>query len=236
MRQRIMNKSHRLHHVVRDGGRIAFYEHGSGDICLVFLQPVTYSPAMFQPWSSSSARSSRIIPIESRGRGASDPITGPYAFQQHVEDARAVIEALSTGPVVGIGFSRWSCLLVTLAATYTWLVQKLVLVAGNATPSLWYSRREDWLEEFRSLLRQGQTERAVRLLEPIAYVEPGTGQLVERSGLKSKPLPAGAPRPTSFSAAALEEDVVTLRPQISQPALLMSKRWTALRPSNVAAI
>ena len=76
----------------------------------------------------------RIITVEPRGRGASDPITGPYAFQQHVEDARAVIEAVSTGSVVGIGFSRWSCQLVTLATTYPQLVQKLVLVAGNGNP------------------------------------------------------------------------------------------------------
>jgi class 3 adenylate cyclase/pimeloyl-ACP methyl ester carboxylesterase len=228
VRQRIMNKSHRLHHVVRDGGRIACYEHGSGDICLVFLQPVTYSPAMFQPLVEQLCQEFRIITIESRGRGASDPITGPYTFQQHVEDARAVIEALSSGTVVGIGFSRMSCLLVTLAATYPRLVQKLILVAGNATPSLWYSRREDWLEEFRSLLRQGQTERAARLLGSTAYIEPGTEHLVEQWVRSSHSLPADLL--LSHFEPAPEEDVVTLLPRIQKPTLVMSGALDRIAP------
>jgi pimeloyl-ACP methyl ester carboxylesterase len=139
-----------------------------------------------------------------------------------------VIEAVSTGPVVGIGFSRWGCLLVTLATSYPQLVQKLVVVASNPTPSLWHSRPEDWLEEFRSLLRQGQTERAARLLGAIAYVEPGTDHLVEQFVQMARSLPADLI--LRHFTPAPEEDVVTLLPQIQQPTLVMSGALDRIAP------
>jgi hypothetical protein len=114
----IANKRHQPRTVVRDGARIAFYEHGSGDVTLVFLQPIAYNPASFQPLVEQLCQKFRLVMIDPRGRGASDPLLGPYPLQQHAEDVRAVIEALANGPVVGVGLSKWGGLLVKLAVAY----------------------------------------------------------------------------------------------------------------------
>jgi hypothetical protein len=54
-RCRIENKRHRPNAVVRDGARIAWYEHGPGDETLLLMNPVAYGLAIFQPMLSDGA-------------------------------------------------------------------------------------------------------------------------------------------------------------------------------------
>jgi tetratricopeptide (TPR) repeat protein len=128
VRQWIASKRHRPHTVERDGARIAFYEHGGGDTTLAFANPLAYGLATFQPGLEKLCQEFRILTIDPRGAGASDPLQRPYTTKDHMEDVRAVIEASWTGPVVGIGLSRSGNLLVRLAVAYPALVQRLVPV------------------------------------------------------------------------------------------------------------
>ena len=226
-RQQIANKGHHLHTVIRNRARIVFYEHGSGDVTLVFLQPIAYNPASFQPLVEQLCQEFRLVMIEPRGRGASDPLPGPYALQQHAEDVRVVIEALASGPVVGVGLSKWGCLLVKLAVAYPSLVQKLVLVSSNPTPSVLNTRRA-WLDEYRALLRQGHKEQALQILWPLVYPEPGTGPLVEQAIRAAMPLSIDIllhhfePDP--------EDDIDSLLPHIQVPTLVMHGAADRLTP------
>jgi class 3 adenylate cyclase/pimeloyl-ACP methyl ester carboxylesterase len=231
VRQQIANKYHHLHTVVRNGARIAFYEHGSGDVTLVFLHPLAYNPASFQPLVEALCQEFRIITIDPRGRGASDPLSGPYTLQQHAEDARAVIEAVATGPIVGVGLSKWGALLVKLAVAYPSLVQKLVLVSSHPAPSEQNSRHGDWLDEVKVLLGQGQKERALRLWFSILLPEPGMSHLLEQTVQAAQSLSTESllhhitPDP--------EDDIVSLCPQVLVPTLVMN--GTADRRAPVEA-
>jgi len=116
-RRRIVNKRHRPRLASRDGARIAFYEHGSGEETLLFMNPIVYGLEIFQPVLENLCQEFRIITVDPRGTGNSDPQHAGYGTTDHAADVRAVIEAAGGGPVTGIGISKSSSILVRLAVT-----------------------------------------------------------------------------------------------------------------------
>ena len=82
---------------------------------LLFVNPVVYGLEVFQPIVERLCQEFRIVTIDPRGTGSSDPLQRPYGLTQHAEDVRAVIEQAGIGAVTGIGISRGSNLLVRLA-------------------------------------------------------------------------------------------------------------------------
>ena len=72
----------------------------------------------------------RIVTIDPRGTGASDPLRRPYGLRQHAEDVHAVMVHAGIRAVTGIGISRGSNLLVRLADTHPELVHRLVLIGA----------------------------------------------------------------------------------------------------------
>jgi pimeloyl-ACP methyl ester carboxylesterase len=129
-RHRIEARRHRPGVVLRDGARIAYYLHGTGDETLLFVNPVVYGLEVFQPLVERLCHEFRIVTIDPRGTGASDPLQRPYGLRQHVEDVRAVIEQTGIDSITGVGISRGSNLLVRLADTYPDLVRRLVLIGA----------------------------------------------------------------------------------------------------------
>ena len=75
---RIERKRHRPRTASRGGARIAFYEHGGGDITLLLVSPLAYGLAAIQPVLEQLCQEFRIVTIDPRGSGASDPSTRPY--------------------------------------------------------------------------------------------------------------------------------------------------------------
>jgi pimeloyl-ACP methyl ester carboxylesterase len=129
-RRRIESKRHRPGCTLRDGARIAYYLHGAGEETLLFVNPVVYGLEVFQPIVERLCQEFRIVTIDPRGTGASDPLQRPYGLTQHVQDVRAVIEHAGVGAVTGIGISRGSNLLVRLADASPDLVRRLVLIGA----------------------------------------------------------------------------------------------------------
>jgi pimeloyl-ACP methyl ester carboxylesterase len=218
MRQRIANKRHQPHIVIRNGARIAFYEHGSGSDTLVLAHPVARGRACFQPLVEKLCQEFRIITIDPRGTGVSDPLTPPYTLKEHAEDVRAVIEASWAGPIVGVGGSRGATLMVALAAAYPALVQKLILISGHASPRVTLAQL-DWLDTVKELLRQGQKEQALRIAASVSYSEPGTGYLTEQRVQYGLSLPTDII--LNFYTPDPEDDVVSVLPHIRVPTLVM---------------
>ncbi len=66
-RQRILNKRHRPGIAVRDGIKIAYYEHGSGDPTLLFMHPIVYGLQSFQPVVELLCQEFRIVTVDPRG-------------------------------------------------------------------------------------------------------------------------------------------------------------------------
>ena len=115
-RPMIANRLHRPLAVMRAGGRIAYYEHGAGSTTLVFIHPFVYGLPVFQPLIEELCQEFRIVTIDPRGTGASDPLTSGYDMHDHTDDVRAVLAEAGGGrPVVAVGISRGVLLLVRLA-------------------------------------------------------------------------------------------------------------------------
>jgi pimeloyl-ACP methyl ester carboxylesterase len=101
----IANKRHRRQDVIRAGAKISYWEHGSSGKTIVLVFPLNYDIALFQPLVEQLCQEYRIVTIEPRGSGDSDPLPRPYSFGEQAEDVRAVIEALDAGPVTAVGMS-----------------------------------------------------------------------------------------------------------------------------------
>ncbi len=173
-RRFIDNKRHRPGCAVRDGARIAYYEHGSGADVLVLVSPLAYDTTAFQPLVETLCQEFRIVQIFPRGTGPSDPAPYPYRFENHVEDARTVIRNLGSNRVTGIGTSRGGSLLVRLACADRTLLNKIVLIGtslGDTTI--------DWGRKVNEILeRQGIGAVAAALVREI-ITEPGTEDLAK---------------------------------------------------------
>jgi pimeloyl-ACP methyl ester carboxylesterase len=160
----------------------------------------------------------RIITIDPRGDGASDPLPERYTLRDHAADVRAVIEASAAGHVVGLGVSRGGTLMVTLAAAYPGLVHQLVLISSHATPSVTHARLE-WVDEVRVLLRHGQKEQAFRILASTIYSEPGTDHLIDQTVQSHLNFPTDIA--LNFLTPDPEDDVDSLLPDLQVPTLVM---------------
>jgi len=77
-RERLAAKRHRPGAVVRDGARIAYYDHGSGEPTLVVMHPLFYGLGTYQPLLAQLCQEFRIITVDPRGTGGSDPIPESY--------------------------------------------------------------------------------------------------------------------------------------------------------------
>ena len=142
--QHIANRMHRQHIIYRDGAKIAYYSHGRGDRVLMLVSPVGYVQSTIQPIVERLCQEFRIITYDNRGLGASDPIVPEYPFRSQIEDARAVIEALDSGPVVLLGLSQSAALVARLAWMYPHLVSKLILVGLYVNfPNVTYQQSEE---------------------------------------------------------------------------------------------
>jgi pimeloyl-ACP methyl ester carboxylesterase len=181
-RQRIGKKRHRPGTTVRDGARIAYYEHGCGEPSLLLMTPSVYVVSTWQPLVELLCQEFRVIVVEARGVGRSDPYAGAYFLRDHVEDARAVVEATGKRPVVFVGISQAGKLAVHFATTYPHLVAKLVLVgtspskpgaADNPVPP------PTWRQQIIEKVRTEDYEQAMRLFYSGAFSEPGSRTLIE---------------------------------------------------------
>jgi pimeloyl-ACP methyl ester carboxylesterase len=95
LRRRIENKRHHRKTVVRDGAQIAYYVHGSGDVTLLFVSTQALGMAMFQPILERLCDEFRVVTVDPRGSGSSDPLTRPYLLKEHATDVLAVIAQLA---------------------------------------------------------------------------------------------------------------------------------------------
>ena len=77
-RRRIENKRHHRRTISRDGARIAYYEHGAGETTLLFVSTQAVGIAMFQPILERLCDEFRIVSVDPRGSGGSDPLMRPY--------------------------------------------------------------------------------------------------------------------------------------------------------------
>jgi pimeloyl-ACP methyl ester carboxylesterase len=220
-RRAISNKRHRPRRASRGGAAIAFYEHGGGDRTLFVINPVLYGLATTQPVLEPLCQDYRIITMDCRGTGSSSPLVRPYSIRQHMEDARAVIEAAG-GPVIGIGLSRGGNLLIHMAVSYPHLLEKLVTVGT----SLSWDRPQ--ARQAQEILRRDGLESALRFWASLSFVEPGQDAVAEQWVRTRLVLPEDTWQ--SFFDPDPDQDLGTLLPGVRIPTLVI--RGTADRAAS----
>jgi pimeloyl-ACP methyl ester carboxylesterase len=73
------------------------------------------------------ARFSRLIRMDKRGQGLSDPIVGKVGLKERTEDVRAVMDAASSERAVVIGYSESGTIAINYAYKYPERVKGLIL-------------------------------------------------------------------------------------------------------------
>ena len=220
-RTRIERKRHRPRAAFRDGARIAFYEHGGGEITLLLVSPLAYGLGVIQPVLEQLCQEFRIITIDARGSGASDPLTRPYHVEDHAKDVRAVIAELGGGPVVGVGISAGGNMLFRLAHAEPSLFTGLVALG---TPPGDFSRTFNPVYLERCIHDKGVKDVAdiIRVHTELVYSEPEMEELRERT-IRSR---LSLPRETllSFFDPDPTKDVMPLLSAIPAPVLVAHGR------------
>jgi pimeloyl-ACP methyl ester carboxylesterase len=179
-RDRARNCIHRAHYAERDGARLVFYEHGSGEPAIVFINPIIYGLSTFEPVLEQLRQEFRVITVDCRGAGRSASLVRPYSTLQHMEDLRAIIEAAAAAPIVGVGISRGSDLLIQLAHRHRKLVGKIMMVGTPMMGALPDGRpvyNPDYLAQLQDAYAEGAAEELVHVQMRYSYSEPNTDEL-----------------------------------------------------------
>jgi class 3 adenylate cyclase len=147
-------------HYARSGdASIAYQVLGDGPCDLLVINgPASHLELMWEePGTARSfrrmAKFARLIMFDRRGTGLSDPVTGPLALEQQVDDAQAVLTQVGSQRLALIGGSDLG-LSAMFAATYPDQVEGLVLsgvaadgkdmVGGSAKGSMLDAIESSW--------------------------------------------------------------------------------------------
>jgi len=231
IKRSIQNKRHRPHSILRDGAKIVFYEHGSGDETLLVINPVAYGLSPFQPVLERLCQEFRIITVDPRGTGGSDPILKSYSLKDHVEDARAIIEAIDCGAINGVGVSRGGNLIVKLSVAYPGLLKKMVLascITDDMTPGSLYPPSGEWIKGYIEALKSKDLLQAMTIFSSVVCSDPGAHELAKQFVQSAMSLP---PKTVwNFLASDPEVNIVPLLPKIAIPTLVMQGTEDMLFP------
>jgi class 3 adenylate cyclase len=133
---------------------IAYQVHGDGPLDLVFvagiishIEQLWEDPALAR-LLDRQAEFARLILMDRRGTGLSDPLTGPVALEDEVEDLTAVLDAVGSERTALHAYSAAAPYAIRFAAKHPERTSALILYAGFARTTRsddlpWLDTREE---------------------------------------------------------------------------------------------
>jgi pimeloyl-ACP methyl ester carboxylesterase len=115
------------------GVNIAYLVTGDGDVDLVFVPgwvshvEYAWEEPSFAPFLKRLTRFSRLIQLDRRGTGLSDPVDHLPTLEERMDDVRAVMDAAGSERAVLFGISEGGPMCTLFAATHPERAQGLVL-------------------------------------------------------------------------------------------------------------
>jgi len=235
-RHRLVSKRHQARSTTRDGARIAYYEHGSGELTLLLMHPIFYGIATFQPLVELLSAQFRIVTIDPRGTGRSDPLPPGYRLRDHAADARAVIEATGAQRVIPIGTSRGASLAVNMTAIYPGLVERPILAGttpfSHTSPDSPHAEVRDLFRRLAEMVEEGNDEGAARAFSERVFTEPGCRKLLEGFVRNIRDLPHEVFR-SFFVENDPDRDLRPLLPRIAVPTLVVHAEEDRINPIDL---
>lgn len=116
-----------------NGVKLYFEQKGTGKETIFFSHGLLWSHRMFQAQIDSLSKDFRVIAYDHRGQGQSE-VKGPFDMDTLTEDAAALIQKLSEGPVIFAGLSMGGFVGIRLAARHPHLIKNLILLETSANP------------------------------------------------------------------------------------------------------
>lgn len=214
----IANRRHRRRFAMRDGAKIAFYEHGDSDKTLLLVTPTAYQVAMFQPVVEVLCQKFHVVTIDPRGTGSSDPLPSHYAMQDYEEDIRAVIETIKRKQMIAVGMSSAGRQITRLSHNYPQLIEKLVFISTPPVRS--YNPPE--LIPHWELLEQGdfsQFDEFITVFAAHLFSEPEARDFADEFIRSAYELPPEVWQ--NFSAPEPGDDIQPLLKDINIPLLVL---------------
>ena len=127
-------------------GRFAYIDQGQGTPVLL-LHGLGSSLLDWQPQVEHLARYCRVLALDVRGHGQSEPLRAPSSMSALAGDVAAFIQALDIEPCILVGISMGGMLTFQLLAEQPQLVRAAVVI--NSAPSFpvdsWQIRGQIWL-------------------------------------------------------------------------------------------
>lgn len=125
--------------------RLWIEEEGTGEPVLLLSGGPASSHLVFHPAFGALAGTHRVIYLDYRGRGRSDPVEDPrtITFAGDVADVAGLIRALGLGAVNVYGFSYGGMVAQALALDHPELVKQLVLANTLHSPEMWQRNHEN---------------------------------------------------------------------------------------------
>jgi 3-oxoadipate enol-lactonase len=118
-----------------------FYsEQGSGDETMVFGHGLLMDSSMWDFVAPQFVDQYRVICFDFRGQGQSSDPGHDYDIGTLVQDAAALIQALSTKPVHYVGLSMGGMVGLPLAARHPDLLRSMVLLDTSAQAEPWLNK------------------------------------------------------------------------------------------------
>lgn len=214
----IANRLHRRRFAIRDGEKIAYYEHGDGDTTLLLVTPTAYQVAMFQPVVEALCQKFHVVTIDPRGTGSSDPLPSHYAMQQYEEDIRTVIKTIKRQQMIAVGMSSAGRQITRLSHSYPQLIDKLVFV--GTPPARSYNPPE--LIPHWELLEQGdfsQFDEFITVFANHLFSEPEARDFADEFIRSAYELPLEVWQ--NYSAPEPDDNIQPLLKDIKVPLLVL---------------
>ena len=123
-----------------DGAAIHYLDWGGDSPPLILIHATGFLAALWRPIAERLASRFRVVAVDQRGHGDSDPSPDGYSFEGFAGDLQRLIEALELEGALAVGHSSGGTTIVVHAAKHPGVLRRAVLIEPILPRSEWLAR------------------------------------------------------------------------------------------------